>query len=41
MVEPSPANGVLQLSSHNPVSQTLDRLENLLRERSVKVFPRN
>ncbi len=40
MVEPSPANGVIQLSSRHPVSQTLDRLESLLRERSVKVFAR-
>jgi uncharacterized protein (DUF302 family) len=40
MAEASRAHGVIQVESHHTVSETLDRLENLLRERGVKIFAR-
>jgi uncharacterized protein (DUF302 family) len=40
MSDSSSANGVIQLQSRYSVSETLDHLEGLLRERGVKVFAR-
>jgi uncharacterized protein (DUF302 family) len=33
-------DGVLRVASHHSVSQTLDRLEDILREKGIKVFLR-
>jgi len=40
MPEQSSSNGVIQLPSRHSVSETIDRLDKLLRERGLKVFAR-
>ena len=40
MPVPSPQNGVILVPSRYSVRETMDRLQNLLRERGVKLFAR-
>jgi len=34
------ANGIIDLPSHHPVAETIDRLESLLKTKGIKIFSR-